>query len=248
MIFNLLQGRLHLIKIGDGEAVYGKDLIPCSNAHSFSSTTWVYCSHFKGKADGHKFTEGLLRIEGIDKSSRDLHFHLLTGTINGIVTVFTEQGRTTAEFRNALVRLPIDIKDLIAGLKTDRFPIFVGHDSIFNDLISREVGLSIGIHEGYKDDDTRDHVDDHSAQHDDQALPGWLGAKLPRLWFRGQLFGIHGLIYHAGNLYKAPKRDRTDGIFGFSPLKSCDFWRESDGEFFYAHAKKFGGKQVSQLM
>ena len=63
------------------------------------------------------------------------------------------------------------------------------------------------------DDEGQQHVHEHTGNHDDEALPGGLGAKLPGLWRLLHLRLVHRLVHHAGNLVVATQREPPDAVF-----------------------------------
>ena len=57
------------------------------------------------------------------------------------------------------------------------------------------------VEENHRIDEERQHeVDQHTTYHDEQSLPGWLGAELPGLLGLFHLLGIETLVDHTRNL------------------------------------------------
>lgn len=90
-------------------------------------------------------------------------------------------------------------------------------------------------------------VEQHTAHHDQKALPSRFGTKLPRLFGLFHLFGIHRLVYHAGNLDVTAQRQPSYGIFritslGFE-LEQCKPGVKEQAEFFYTHLEQPGKRK-----
>ena len=65
------------------------------------------------------------------------------------------------------------------------------------------VGFAPSEEYGSIEEERYDEVDQHAAQHDQQALPSGFGAKLPRLHGLFHLLRVHRLVNHARNLHIA---------------------------------------------
>src|SRR3989338_6974524 len=68
------------------------------------------------------------------------------------------------------------------------------------------------------DENTNDYVDDDSTNHDDQALPCRLRAKLPGLCRLCHLLFVHRLIDHAGDFHEAAQRKPSNSPFCIADL------------------------------
>ena len=64
-------------------------------------------------------------------------------------------------------------------------------------VLHRDVGVA-PIEQNHRvDEQCQQEVDQHATNHNQQALPGWLRAELPRLFGLFHLLGIEALVNHA---------------------------------------------------
>ena len=107
------------------------------------------------------------------------------------------------------------------------------------------------------DEQRQEEIHQHTADHDQQTLPGRFGTELPRLFGLFHLFGIEALVDHTGNLTIAAEGQPTHAILRVTALglklKQAavplpDGGVEEQVELIYAYAEQFGEEEVSALM
>ena len=67
------------------------------------------------------------------------------------------------------------------------------------------------------DDNSEDEIKQHACNHHQKALPCRLGTKFPTFGRLLELFGIHRLIYHSGNLDISAEREPADAVGCVAP-------------------------------
>ena len=77
--------------------------------------------------------------------------------------------------------------------------------------------LTLGIDNARVDDHRQQQVEQHAAQHDQQALPGCLAAELPRLGGLLHGLGVHRLVNHTRDGTIASQWYPADAILGGTP-------------------------------
>ena len=107
------------------------------------------------------------------------------------------------------------------------------------------------------DEQGQQEVDQHTANHDEQTLPGRFGSELPRLGRLLHLLGVEALVNHAAYLAIAAKGQPSYAILSIAVLglelkeASSPFSHgniEEKIEFLYAYSKKFGEEKMATLV
>ena len=102
------------------------------------------------------------------------------------------------------------------------------------------------------DEERQQEVDQHAANHDEQSLPGGLGAKLPRLCRFLHLLRVEALVNHARYLAVAAQRNPADAVLRVAALglelEQAELVVKEDIELLHPDAKELGEEEVASLV
>ena len=102
------------------------------------------------------------------------------------------------------------------------------------------------------DEESQYEIDQHTANHNQQALPCRLAAEFERLLRLFHLFSIETLVYHTRNLTISSERQPSQTVSGIRilwlELEEMEPRVEEQIELLYSYAEEFGEEEVSALM
>ena len=112
------------------------------------------------------------------------------------------------------------------------------------------VGVAPGEEHHGVDEEGEEEVDHDASDHDEQALPGGFGAKLPGLDGLLHLLCVHRFVDHAGDFDVASEGYPADVVVGAAPREEFPTFPgvEEEAEFLYANFKEFGKEEVACFM
>ena len=142
----------------------------------------------------------------------------------------------------------VEAEDLVAVAEAH----FVG-EFVHVDLVAAvfDVGVAPDGHDGDVGEDGEDEVVDHAAGHDEQALPGGVGAELPGLGLFLHLLHVQGFVDHAGDLAVAAEGEPADAELRLAPVPARQRFAayvEEEVEFFDTDLEEAGPQEVAELM
>ena len=123
-------------------------------------------------------------------------------------------------------------------------------------LVHAHIALAPVIHDHRIDEQGQQEIDQHTADHYQQTLPGRMGAELP--WLRSllHLLCVEALVDHARDLAIATQRQPAHAVFRIAfeleaeelatPLADADI--EEDKEFLHTDAEELREEHVATLM
>ena len=119
-------------------------------------------------------------------------------------------------------------------------------------VLHAHIVLAPSEHNHGVDEQRQQEIDQHAACHDEQTLPRRLRAKLPWLLGLLHLFGVHALVYHAGNLAIAAEGQPAKAVgrvtvLGFE-LEKMEPGVEEEVEFLYSDTKELGEEEVASFV
>ena len=190
---------LEFIKKTNGKTIDRNDGIPGLKAGFFGGHP---SNHFADrKADPWHQVQGLGLIqpfvgEILGHSQLDFgalpnqgHFGRTVGEPTGVVDVFYIADGGAVQGYQAIARS-----------KAQAFGPFGGCQAVFEPL-DRGFLFSPNPEDHREKQNPKNSVDGHTANHDNQALPCWLGTKFIRTRGGGQLFLVHRFVDHAGDFH-----------------------------------------------
>ena len=112
------------------------------------------------------------------------------------------------------------------------------------------VGVAPGEEHHGVYEEGEEEVDHDASDHDEQALPGGFGAKLPGLDGLLHLLCVHRFVDHAGDFDVASEGYPADVVVGAAPREEFPTFPgvEEEAEFLYADFKEFGKEEVACFM
>ena len=120
-----------------------------------------------------------------------------------------------------------------------------------------EIAVAPREHHHAIDEEGQQEINQHTSNHDEESLPGWLGAEFPWLWGTAHLLCVEALVDHACNLAIAAQGKPACtilcvAVLGFElenrSIPFADAYVEEHIEFLNAYAKEFGEEEVASLM
>ena len=119
-------------------------------------------------------------------------------------------------------------------------------------ILGGDVGLAPMEHDHAVDEEREQQVDGDAGHHDDEALPCGLCPELPWLRVALELFGIHALVHHAGNLAVAAEGQPADAVGGLTvlglELEEVEPWVEEEIELLHSHAEELCREHVTHFV
>ena len=159
------------------------------------------------------------------------------------------QEQVPVDIHDVLGFLAVHFQDAISILES-QLPEVLSHVKAVGHIVNPDVLISPDIEHHDVDEDAENEIDRNPAEHDDQPLPGRLGPELPGLWRFLELFLVHALIDHPGDLHIASQGDPTDSVHRFPDLllEEREFVIEEKIELLNPGLKQLCGYEVAHFM
>ena len=119
-------------------------------------------------------------------------------------------------------------------------------------ILHGDVGVAPPEQDLSVDEQGEQEVDQHTANHDEQALPGRLGAELIVLYGLLHLLRVEALVNHTGYLAVATQWQPSDAVFRIAvlglELEQAELPVEEDVELINPHSEELGEEEVTTLV
>lgn len=231
---------------GDAVAADGEQMVAAAYACFLGGATAEDAVDETGAEGGGEGRLCLQHLEEVEVAREgDCGFFALAqdGGATGLGEVAEEVG---AEAREALA---VGTQGDVAVAEAERLGALVELEALRHAL-NGGVGVAPGEEHHGVDEEGEEEVDHDASDHDEQALPGGFGAKLPGLDGLLHLLCVHRFVDHAGDFDVASEGYPADVVVGAAPREEFPTFPgvEEEAEFLYANFEEFGKEEVACFM
>ena len=133
----------------------------------------------------------------------------------------------------------VEFQDTVPGPEAQVIGQVVDIDGV---ALILDIGLAPHPKDAGEEDDGAQEIEQHTPRHHQQALPGRMGAELPRLRVPLEALEIHRLVHHPGNLAISAQREPADAVFRLGGRH----FREEAGEPFLLGTEELDALDVEE--
>src|SRR5690606_15199310 len=136
-------------------------------------------------------------VELLNEIVRNWNIYSLAIAFNRVICVAGQQRFRFDKFFEIVKGAAVDSDNFITRLKSDCFSYRADLETtVFVNEILHQVGIAVGIRDPDKNEYSDNNVNEDSAKHNNQSLPGRLRTKLPGLWRLLHSFRVERFIDH----------------------------------------------------